>query len=346
MNSIAKLSAVSGVILGVSVICADIVVEDFANWVGVNKGGGLWLADSDVYGGGSSTVTDPLGGEDVVQNSANILLTYDSDNQQIISNVKVSADVPGKNWAYAGWVMDFRPIDTVGVTEPWNLPQWERKNEVNLSGCDALQMTLQFTANRQLWIELYNPFQEKDFPLAPQYGWRFYEASGGMVTRTFKLSGLGGPVTKWTDPANTKPKDFTKVNRIKILYEGQEGAAVVSPSPYDSAQHQLIFKSVRLTGGANCVVPGYSGTDGIIARRAAKSGYTFSSAAGRLTFGNLAKIGELRVQIRNLQGKILTQGVVNGLNSSLDVSSLKNGVYAMQVAGRNVQESFPITVLK
>src|SRR6185436_3925913 len=82
MHSIIRKTALTGMLAGAfSLAVADVVVDDFTDWVGGNKFGGLWLADADVYGGGSSTVTEPTTDADVVKASGNILMTYDSDNK-------------------------------------------------------------------------------------------------------------------------------------------------------------------------------------------------------------------------------------------------------------------------
>jgi hypothetical protein len=346
MHSIIKKTALTGMLLGaVSLAAADVTVDDFTDWVGANKFGGLWLADGDVYSGGTSTVTEPVGDQDIIKNSANILMTYDSDNKQIISHIKVSADVPGKNWAYAGWVMDFKQMDTTGAgPEPWNVPQWDRKNEVDISGCTALEMDIGFTTGRQLWIEVYNPQQEKNFPLAPQYGWRYSPTADGVVTKKFNLKGLGAAVTKWTDPANAKPLDLTKINRIKILYEGQAGGSVAVPAPYDANVHTLTIKGVRLIGGDACKVSGSIGV-GVKPAVSAKTGLSMVSASGLITFANFVQQGDLNVQVRNLAGKVVAQGVVNAAHPSLKTAGLENGVYAVQVSGSHFKKAFSATLL-
>ncbi len=338
----------ASLVLGTTLAHSDLLVEDFKDWVGANKAGGLWLADGDVYGGGTSTMVEPTTSQDIVKNSANILMTWDETVPAIIANITVSASVKDKDWAYAGWVMDFKPNagDTVGGIKPWDIPQWDRKNQVDISGCTGLQITMQFTANKQMWIELYNPMQEKNKPLAPQYGWRFYEPSGNMVTKTFNLVGLGGPVTKWTDPVNTVPKDFSKVNRIKILYEGQVGGAVAVPPPYDALVHTIKIAGVKLIGGPTCVVPGFNVTAGIVPKTTEKSRVTFSHLSGSLVFNQFEKTENLTVKVRDLTGATRAYGLVNKNSPALDVSALKNGVYTVEMIGSGISHTSSITLLK
>jgi hypothetical protein len=102
------------VLAGISINFADLLVDDFANNTGINKLGGNWVADSDVFSSGSSTNTVTADGKDLVKGEGcgdacwaghNIAKAY--VDGALASNLKVSASVPGKNWAYAGWVMNF-----------------------------------------------------------------------------------------------------------------------------------------------------------------------------------------------------------------------------------------------
>jgi hypothetical protein len=354
MNPILKQKIMTAMLLTAAISYSDVIVDDFAaGWAGRNKYNGVWIADSDAYvcnpvgstNCGTSTVVDPVLGEDVVKNSANVATTYDGTGS-IISKIKVSKDVSATQaWAYAGWVMDFKAADTTGAgAEPWNQPQWERKNNVDISGCTALQVKLQFTPNKQLWIEVYNPMQEKANPAAPppQYGWRRYTKGAEMETFTLPLSGLGSPVQKWTGTATDPKIDLKTINRIKFLYEGQTGSAVVSPAPYDQVEHVFAVGGVSLIGGANCTL---GGPISIETRGLDKSGFSVSKTAGMIAFNNIAGLGDLRVSIRDLSGKVVAKSVVNAAKASMDVSSLKNGVFAVQVAGEKLNRSFSITNL-
>jgi hypothetical protein len=353
MNPNASKNLMTGLLLAASVAGADVVVDDFhAGWAGRNNFNGVWIADADSYictpaGSttcGTSTVTDPVLGEDVVKNSANVASTYDGVGS-IISKIKVSKDVPTKSWAYAGWVMDFKPADTTGAgAEPWNQPQWDRKNEIDISGCSALQVKFQFTPQKQIWIEIYNPQQEKANPSAPppQYGWRRFTTGTEMQTFNLALTGLGSPIQKWTGlPADPKI-DLKHINRVKFLYEGQTGSAVVSPAPYDSVNHTFAIGGVSLIGGPGCTINGIAGIND---RAMDKSGLTVSENAGMLAFGNLSGLGDIKVQVSDLSGRILSQGIVNTARPSLQTSGMKNGVYAVKVSGARVSHTFSITHL-
>lgn len=355
MSSMSKKIAAVGMLLTASMAYSDVVIDDFASgWAGRNKFGGVWIADADAYVCntatppvcGTSKVTDPVLHEDVVKNSANVPTTYDGSSM-IISEITVSKDVSATQaWAYAGWVMDLIPGDTTGAgPEPWNQPQWDRKNEVDLSSCSALQVKLDFTPTRQLWIELYNPEQAKVNPSAPspQYGWRRYTTTtGALTTFTLPLTGLGSPVQKWTGTATDPKIDLKHINRIKILYEGQKNAAVASPAPYDTDVHVLSIGGVSLIGGADCKINGVSAIQDRVETR---SSLSLTATTGMLAFSNLSGLGELRVQVRNLSGKIVTEGVVSESRPSMELASLKDGVYAVQVAGANVSRSFSISHL-
>jgi hypothetical protein len=346
----------AGMLLAASVASADVVLDDFASgWAGRNKFGGPWIADADSYicnpvgstNCGTSTVTDPVLGEDVVKNSANVPTTYDGVGS-IISKIKVSADVSATQaWAYAGWVMDIVPADTTGAgPEPWNQPQWERKNDIDISGCTALEVKFAFAAQRQIWIEIYNPQQEKLNPAAPppQYGWRrFTSADDVMQTFTLNLTGLGSPVQKWTGTATDPALDLKHISRVKFLYEGQKGSAVVSPAPYDAVEHTFQIGGVTLKGGTTCSVKGVA--NGIASRGLEKSGLSVSEAAGMLSFANLAGMGDLKVQVLDLTGKVMSQGIVNQAKPVMQVSGMKNGVYAVKVAGSKLSRTFSITHL-
>src|SRR5262245_34022289 len=105
MKGMVKSSAAAGLLLGFSLVTADVVVDDFVDWVTINKLGGIWVADSDIWSSGFSTMTEPTGHQDVVKAFANIALTYDDLNHQLISELKVSKDIStAAPWAWAGWV--------------------------------------------------------------------------------------------------------------------------------------------------------------------------------------------------------------------------------------------------
>lgn len=355
MNPNVTKQLAAGMLLAATCAGANVVVDDFhAGWAGRNNFQGVWIADADSYvcnpvgstNCGTSTVVDPVLGEDVVKNSANVATTYDGVGS-IMSKIKVSKDVSATQaWAYAGWVMDFKPADTTGAgPEPWNQPQWDRKNEIDISGCTALEVKFAFTAGRQIWIEIYNPQQEKANPTAPppQYGWRRYTAADGvMQTFTLNLTGLGSPVQKWTGTATDPAIDLKHINRVKFLYEGQKQSAVVSPAPYDTVSHPFAIGGVTLIGGPTCTI---NGQVGIHSQAIAKTSLTVSETAGMLSFGNLSGLGDIKVQIRDLTGKVMSQGIVNQAAPSMHLAGMKDGVYSVQVSGANLSHTFSITHL-
>jgi hypothetical protein len=356
MNPNVKRKIVTGMLLAASVAGADVVVDDFhTGWAGRNNFNGLWIADADSYvcnpvgstNCGTSTVVDPVLGEDVVKNSANVASTYDGTGS-IISKIKVSKDVSATQaWAYAGWVMDFLPADTTGAgPEPWNQPQWDRKNEVDISGCTALQVKIQFDPNKQIWIEVYNPQQEKANPSAPppQYGWRRYTSGTEMQTFNLALTGLGSPVQKWTGTATDPKIDLKHINRIKFLYEGQVGSTVAVPAPYDALQHTFAIGGVTLVGPAPaCNIKGQVGIrqDGTLT----KIRLSVSETAGMLSFNNLSGLGDLKVEILDLNGKVMSKGIVGETHSTMQVSGMKNGVYAVKVTGASFGHTYSFTHL-
>jgi hypothetical protein len=363
MNSTVKHTLIIGSLLAGAAAYADVVLDDFATgWAGRNKFGGYWIADSDQYvcspegmpdstrsNCGSSTVTETIANSDVVLNSAAVATTYDGSG--IVSNIKVSADVAAttkitsQNWAYAGWVMDMVPADTNGwYSHPWDQPLWDRKGEVDLSACNSIVLKVSFSAQKQLWIELYNPQQAKNSPTAPQYGWRRSAAGTGIETWVLPLGTLGGPVQKWTGAVSDPKIDLKNISRIKILYEGQTGVAVKSPAPYDAVPHELKIAGISVGGTAACKVKGV-GSDAIIPHMDINSGLSLSSASGAIKFNNIEGMGDLRVQIRGVSGKVVARSVVNPASPAMQVSQLRNGVYAVQVTGVNFSRSFSVTLL-
>lgn len=352
MNPIIRKTILAGMVLAASAAFADVVVDDFT---GTNPGqnmlpdGGAWLADADTWPsiGGSSRVVDPIDGtSDLVKGDAfagdNIVKAYTEDGA-ITSKIYVTKDVStAKKWAYAGWVMDFiTPLPKDTSKPVYDLNSWEKGNEVDLSSCDAMELTLQFDENRLMWIDLFNPGIEKANALAPQYGWR-YTGTGLLETKKFSLKGVTGPAQKWKDDVNKVPFNLTAVSRIRWLYEGMlKGVATAS---YDSLPHTLKIKKVAFTG-ANCQVKQnrYAAMP-IVARSAASRGAEFSAANGSLNFRNVT--APMQVTVRNLTGNVVVSGSVNGSQPSLNVSALNNGVYMVQaVAGKAVRAG-SITVLK
>ncbi|MDB5105254.1 MAG: hypothetical protein JWP91_2943 [Fibrobacteres bacterium] len=347
MNRIVKKNIIAAMVLAAATIArADIVVDDFSGEVGSNllPKGGAWLADADTWPaiGGSSKVTDPIEGSDLVKGDIysgdNISKAY-TDNG-ITSKIYVTADVSTtKKWAYAGWVMDFMKPAPLDTTKPvYELNSWEKRNEVDLTSCDALELTLSFDVDRMLWIDLFSPQIERMNALAPQWGWR-YTGTGLMETKKFNLRGVTGPQQKWKDDANKVPLDLKTVTRIRWLYEGmKKGTATAA---YDTVGHNLTIKKVAMTG-TTCAITAMPGSSlPIVARSAAKSALAFSAANGSLRFDNVTS--GLKVTVRNIAGNIVAEGAVNGSHPSLNVSALKNGVYMVQ-AGNGKAGSF--TVLK
>jgi hypothetical protein len=355
MNPNVTKKIMAGMLLAASLAVADVVIDDFhTGWAGRNNYKGPWIADADSFvcdplgstNCGTSTVTDPVLGGDVVKTSSNISATYDGTS--IVSMIKVSHDVStAKNWAYAGWVMDFLPQDTTNAgPEPWNVPQWDRKNEIDISGCSAVQIKLKFTVGKQVWIEVYNPQQEKANPQtpSPQYGWRRAITSAEMQTLTLPLTGLSSPGQKWTGTASDPPIDLKHINRIKILYEGQQGTSVAAVAPYDTLHHTMAIGGVTLVGGPACTFRGAIAS-GIHFGGAEKSGLSVSETAGMLAFNNLSGLGDLKIQIRDLTGKVMSQGIVNQAHPDMRLSGVKDGVYAVRVSGARLSRTFSITHL-
>ena len=354
MNPIIRKTILAGMVLATSAaFAAEVVVDDFT---GTNPGtnmlpeGGAWLADADTWPsiGGSSRVVDPVEGSDLVKGDAfagdNIVKAYTEDNA-ITSKIYVTKDVsPAKKWAYAGWVMDFivpKPTDT---TKPvYELNSWEKGQEVDISSCDTMELTLQFDATRLLWIDLFNPGIEKSNALAPQYGWR-YTGTGALETKKFRLKGVTGPGQKWKDDVNKVPFNLAGVSRIRWLYEGMmQGVATAS---YDTLPHTLKIKKVAFSGATCQIKPNrFTGSPIIGTRNASASrGVSFSAANGSLNFRDVT--APMQVTVRNLAGNVVAEGTVNGSQPSMNVSALNNGVYMVQaVAGKAIRAG-SITLLK
>lgn len=351
MNPNIRKTIFTGLVLAASAAIADVVVDDFT---GTNPGqnmlpeGGAWLADADTWPaiGGSSRVTDIVDGSDLVKGDVfagdNIVKAYTED-QAITSNIYVTKDVsPAKKWAYAGWVMDFitpKPLDT---TKPvYELNSWEKGQEVDIGSCDALEITLSFDKDRILWIDIFNPWQEKTNALAPQWGWR-YTGTGALETKKFSLKGLTGPAQKWKDDVNKVPVNLASIARIRFLYEGMlKGVATAS---YDTLPHVLKIKKVAMTGATCQIKPNRHQGSPIIARSAASRAASFSAVNGALSFRDVSS--ELKVTVRNLAGNVVAEGSVNGSNPAMNVSALKNGVYMVQAVGAKSSFAGSITVLK
>jgi hypothetical protein len=159
-------SILAGALLGAAAVSADIVVDDFMLVTGQNSLGGNWLADSDQWAaiGGSSRVLDVTTQADLVQGEGctsgcyaghNIFKAYVEEPGTLATifqaDIKVQKDVSTlKKWAYAGWVMNFAPERGKDGKQAWELQPWEKGNEVDISTCDAIEITMQFTLDRQL----------------------------------------------------------------------------------------------------------------------------------------------------------------------------------------------------
>ncbi len=353
MNSKQIRTTLGGLLLGVVVIHANVLVDDFTNTTGANKLGGNWSADSDIWPGvgGSSKVLDIFTGSDLVLGEGcasgcyaghNIAKAYDGG--ALVSKLKVTADAGvDKKWAYAGWVMNFKA--EVGP-DAWEKLPWEKGNEVNISSCTELELDIGFTANRQLWIGLYNPWIEKDSPTSPQYGWRYQGTGAVEVGKKFALtSGFVGIAPKWIDPA-AAALDLTKVTRLIIFYEGQTGLVAAEPAPYDQNEHTLTVKKVALNG-VNCQVVPNATPNSIFEIAAGKhKRFSMNIADGALHFTDIAKIGTMEVAVRSLSGKVMTSGVVSTLRPIMDLSMLDNGVYMVHAKVGNENISNTITLLK
>jgi hypothetical protein len=350
MNRIVKHNILAAMVMAAAAIGhAQVVVDDFTGGETHNMlpNGGAWLADADTWPaiGGTSKVHDVVEGANLVNGDAfagdNISKAY-GDNG-ISSKIYVSADVsPTKKWAYAGWVMDFitpKPIDT--TKKVYDLNSWEKYQEVDISGCDALELTMSFDLGRIMWIDLFSPKIERLNALAPQWGWR-YTGTGAMETKKFSLRGVTGPQQKWKDDANKVPLELNTVTRIRWLYEGMM-QGVATPS-YDTVGHNLTIKKVALTG-ASCVVKEARGTSlKVMARASGSRAAAFSAVNGSLRFDHVTT--ELNVAVRNLAGNIVAEGAVNGSNPSLNVSALKNGVYSVQAGNGKAARNGSFTVIK
>ena len=370
MNRKFSRSILAGALLGAVLVNADIVVDNFALVTGQNSLGGNWLADSDAWAaiGGSSKVNPKDDTVDLVQGEGcvsgcyaghNIFKAYQEDpvtlETVLTADIKETKDVSAdKKWAYAGWVMNFVPERGANGKQPWELLPHEKGNIVDISGCDALSMDIQFDLDRQLWVAIYNPITEKDKPTSPQYGWR-YKGTGAMETKRFSLKagGLSGISTKWADPA-AAALDLKQVTRLQIFYEGQKGLSPAEPAPYDAVAHRLTIKKVMLTG-ATCKVTGKDslgnvkefGLVGIknVAASKMKNALELNVAAGRIQFSKAAAMG-MKVTVRDMAGQVVARGNVDAVRSSMDVSSLKNGVYLVQAAAGAKTFSNTVTLLK
>ena len=357
MNPMLRNTILAGMMLTASAaFAAEVIVDDFTgSEPGVNMlpNGGSWLADADTWPaiGGSSKVVDPIDGtSDLVKGDAfagdNIVKAYTEDGA-ITSRIFVTKDVsPAKKWAYAGWILDFiqpkpKAEDTAGGKHIYDLQSWQKGNEVNVGSCDQMDLTLQFDTDRLLWIDLFSPQIERMDALAPQNGWR-YTGTGALETKTFKLHGLQGPGQKWKDDAHKPFFDQGTVSRIRFLYEGMlKGVATAS---YDSIPHVLKIKKVAFSGAACKIVENrYSSLPIVVNGKSARAA-NFAAVNGALQFGNVD--AKLDVTVRNIAGNVVASGSVNGAHASLDVSSLKNGVYMVQAAGANVTTTGSFTVLK
>jgi hypothetical protein len=352
MNPIIRNSITAGLVLAAVGAYADVIVDDFS---GSNPGynmltnGGAWLADADTWpaiGGSSRVVSQSDPSQDLVKGNAfsgdNITSAY-ADDGGLASLIYVTKDVSEtKKWAYGGWVLDLlkpSPADT--TKHSYDLPSWQWRNEVDVSSCDAVQITLQFDADRLLWIDAYVPSIEKTNALAPQWGWR-YTGTGQMETKTFKLGGVTGPQQKWTDATNKVAFDVHAISRLRFLYEGmKKGSATAA---YDTVGHLFKIKKVAFTG-ANCQLkPNPGAAEPIIARKADARGASFAAVDGALRFSDLS--AETQVTVRDLSGHVVAQGQVNGSRNALDVSALKNGVYMVQAVGAKLTRTGSFTVLK
>lgn len=369
MNRKVNGSILAGVLLGAVIANADIVVDNFLNVQGQNQLGGNWLADADswVAIGGSSKVNPAGDTANLVQGEGcgsgcyaghNIFKAYAEDGATgetvLSSDITVSASVPSKTWAYAGWVMNFVAERGKDGKQAWELLPHEKGNIVDVSTCTHIELQLQFDLDKQLWIAMYNPITEKDKPTSPQYGWR-YKGTGALETKKFAFTagGLTGIGTKWNDPA-AAPLDLKQVTRLQIFYEGQQKLEVKEPAPYDAVPHRLTIKKVQLNGAA-CKVVGTDslgnvkefGTVGI--RNAAaskmKNALQLNVAAGRIQFAKAAEMG-LKVTVRDMAGQIVARGDVNAASTSMDVSGLRTGVYHVQAAAGAMTYSNTVTLLK
>ena len=331
-----------GLVIAWGAVSADVVVEDFADWKGMSKLGGLWLAESDGLLGGTSVITETQGGKDIAKEPANIPMAYIKDKSAILTDVKVSADVgPAQKWAYAGWSMDYRPIDTTGTGKlPSQLLPWERKNEVNLATCDSMEFKIAFTPGRQIWVELYSASIAQKMQDIPQYGWRLTNATDAVTTRTFPLRGLGNkPLAKYISATPPPPLSqvMTTMNSIRFLYEGQEGTVGKDPAPYDALTHRLSIASIRLIG-PNCKLENIAG----IAHPGSKMsrrGLPMSFLGSRLVFGDAARWNRLDVKVRDLRGQIVARGTVNRANPALELPALARGVYTVSAGDGRLQGS-------
>jgi hypothetical protein len=351
MNLLLKQSLMAGLLLSAVGTYADIIVDDFTGGETHNMlvGGGSWIADGDSFLGGTSKVTDLVEGSNLVTGDSfsgdNITKAYTADGS-ITSNLYVKADVgPTKKWAYAGWVMDFlqpKPVDL--ITKVYDLKNWEKYQEADISSCESLELTLSFEKDRVLWVDIYNPLIERQNANAPQYGWK-YTGTGAVEVKKFALKGITGPAQKWKDDANKEPLNLAISSRIRFLYEGLL-KGVATPS-YDTLPHTLKIKKVALIGAA-CIVKenrGISAGAASIGAVSHKSGLSFTAAHGQILFGNLDQVGALAVTVRNMTGQVLVTGKVNGINPSLNTSALKNGVYSVEAVNANLHFAHTLTLL-
>jgi hypothetical protein len=351
MNRIFKSNIIAAMVAASAVIgqAAEVIVDDFSGGETSNMlpNGGAWLADADTWPaiGGSSKVHDPLEGADLVKGDAfagdNISKAYTPDGIQ--SKIYVTADVSTtKKWAYAGWVMDFNKPAPKDTTKPvYDLNSWDKYNEVDVSSCDYLELTMSFDLDRILWIDLFSPKIERMNALAPQWGWR-YTGTGAVETKKFALRTVAGPQQKWADAVNRVALELNTVTRIRWLYEGMmKGSATAA---YDTVGHNLLIKKVAFSG-ANChIAPAPGSALAIRPNVAGKSAASFSSVNGGLRFENVTSL--LNVTVRDIAGHIVAEGSVSASNPSLNLSALKNGVYSVQAGNGKAARSGSFTVIK
>jgi hypothetical protein len=354
MNSIVKRSVAVGMLLAVVAVKADVIVEDFSSGTTANilPEGGEWIADGDegLQGTPGTSTVRALDGGDLVKGnlySGDNTATAYADDATITSKLYVKADVSAdKKWAYAGWVMDFNkphPQDTTKHVYELNL--WERYQEVDVSTCDKFEISMQFDAGRVIWIELYSPQAERMNPNTVPNGWH-KTGTGNMETYDLPLRGVPGPQPKWTDPANKATLNLASISRLKILYEGfATGSATPS---YDTVGHLMKIKKVAFLGGTCQVKPNYGSSlsSGVREQKLAKSNVSFAALNGQLRFNGLANAGDLKVTVSDMSGKVVTQGAVNALRNTVDVSQLRTGLYTVQAVGSALKVSNTITLLK
>ena len=295
--------------------------------MGVCKTGGLWWVDSDASLGGYSEMrhTRPVGdiGDNLVRSASD---AYRPDWKALAVDLRVTRGIDSaRQYAYAGFSLDFLPIDTTGAGKPpWELKPWERKNEADISGCDSLELDMGFTAGRQLYIELYHA--ESDRQNRQQWAWRVSPVSDSVHRWRLPLRKNWGPCCKPPDPIHG-PLPIHQVlksaNALKFLYDGQQGQVVQVPAPYDTLWHRLILSSIKLTG-PDCRL---ERTVAVSRPAHSRSRVSMRVRGNQLLFDSPGEWRELDVEVFSPHGRRVARETVTRRHPVLVLPGLARGIY-------------------